>query len=368
VPVSIIEKIDESKKYGPETSNEKGMASLSLEAPEGSVLLVYYGDSATNYPEDQPDTVTIQPGETRYSLEKQLRRKMEISVIAFTQATAESQRQPNPGVSVSVGGTKLGLTDNSGQWKGPSGTIPTRQNVDVDPEPKSMKIDKVAAGYSIVLEYAPKVKPPKETTTTPKPPPPVYISAVDESKNPITGVEVWMYGGTGDENNQMSFESESQKINLALLGSTADSEGRLELPEAAEDHQFHLSHPDYWPVVVSWQQTKQPIQMISIKQERSFGDFGKAQIDGAESYYQLAQRYHNRGLRKDAIKGYQNAIRLVPRLKHYLQLGWAYQEMDQAEAALKQVNIGLELKLLDDPEADEQLLKQQLQELLGLLQ
>jgi len=370
VPVSIIEKIDESKKYGPETSNEKGMASLSLEAQEGSVLLVYYGDSPINYPEDQPDTVTIQPGETRYSLEKQLRRKMEISVIAFTQATAESQRQPNPGVSVSVGGMKLGLTDNSGQWKGPSGAIPTRQNVAVDPAPKSMKIDKVASGYSIVLEYAPKVKPPKETTTTPipQPPPPRYVSAVDESKNPVVGVEIWMYAGAGDgDSNQISFESEGKKISLVLLGTTADSEGRLELPDEAKDQKFHLCHPDYWPIAVSWQQTKQPIQMISIKQERAFGDFSKAQIDGAESYYQLAQRYHNRDVHKEAVKNYQNAIRLIPRLKYYLQLGWAYQEMDQTEDALKQVNIGLELKLLDDPEANEQLLKQQLQELLGLL-
>ena len=40
VPVSIIEKADESKKYGPETSNEKGMASLSLEAPEKSPFIL----------------------------------------------------------------------------------------------------------------------------------------------------------------------------------------------------------------------------------------------------------------------------------------------------------------------------------------
>ena len=119
---------------------------------------------------------------------------------------------------------------------------------------------------------------------------------------------------------------------------------------------------------VNWQQTDKSIQMISIKQERSFSDFGKVQIDGAEHYYQLAQRYHNRGVHKEAITNYQNAIRLAPRLKYYLQLGWAYQEMDQTEAALKQVNIGLELKLLDDPEANEELLKQQLQELLKILQ
>ena len=160
---------------------------------------------------------------------------------------------------------------------------------------------------------------------------------------------------------------EDQKIRFALLDSTTDSEGRLELPEEAKDRRFLLFHPDYWPMEVNWQQTDRPIQMISIKQERSFSDFSKAQIDGAESYYQMAQRYHNREVRKEAVKNYQNAIRLAPRLKYYLQLGWAYQEMDQTEAALKQVNIGLELKLLDDPEANEQLLKQQLQELLGLL-
>lgn len=183
-----------------------------------------------------------------------------------------------------------------------------------------------------------------------------------------------MYAGPGDaatdgdKSNQISFESDGKKISLTLLGTTSDSDGRLELPEAAKDHQFHLCHPDYWPAVVSWQQTKQPVQMISIKQERKFGDFGKVQIDGAESYYQQAQRYHNRDVQKEAVKGYQDAIRLAPRLKHYLQLGWAYQEMEQTAAALKQVNIGLEFKLLNDPEANEQLLKQQLRELLGLLQ
>ena len=371
VPVSIIEKADESKKYGPEISNEKGMASLTLEAPEESILLIYYGDSDTNYSEEQSDTDTlmIQPGETRYLVEKQLRRKLEISVIAFTKATAESQQQPNPGISISVGGAKLGLTDNSGQWKGSSGIIPTRQNISVDPAPKSMKVDQVASGYSIVLEYESEIKP-VVVIPDPVPEPPRYVDTVAESNEPITGVEVWMYteSGGSDESGQMEFESEGQKVSLALFDSTTDSEGRLELPEEAKSRRFLLFHPGYWPMEVNWQQTDKSIQMISIKQERSFSDLSRAQIDGAEHYYQLAQRNHNRDIHKEAIINYQNAIRLAPRLKYYLQLGWVYQEMDQTEAALKQVNFGLELELLDDPEANEQLLKQQLQELLGLLQ
>jgi len=106
--------------------------------------------------------------------------------------------------------------------------------------------------------------------------------------------------------------------------------------------------------------------LISIKQERSLNDFDKVQIDGAEYFYGLAEKYHKDGDLSKALKNYENAIRLAPRLKYYLSLGWTYYENSQTDKALKQASTGLEFRLLDDPDADEELLRVQLQELVDL--
>jgi hypothetical protein len=374
VPVSIIEQIDESKKYGPAQSNEKGVAQLSVEAPENSVLLVYYGDSPANYQEAQPDSVTIQAGQTRYSLEKQLRRKLEISVIAT--AKSASGEQAKPGVSVSVGGTKLGLTDNNGYWTGAGDTVPTRQNVAADPRPNSTTVETTASGYSIKLEYVLREPTPvvDEKPDRVETPPPLPVIKLSESVP--ADIEVWMYLEAGDESlfnstnevDRMEFRSGGEQIRLVRLEAMAGEERSLKLPREAENHQLQLYHPDYWPQKASWEQAKQSIQMIDIKQERSLKDFGKVQIDGSDYYYEHAQIYHNEGNVTQAIRDYENAIRLAPRLRYYLTLAWAYYNSDQADAALRKAKTGMEFKLTDDPEADEQLLNQQLRELLSMLE
>lgn len=374
VPVSIIEKAEESQKYGPETSNEQGIAQFRLALKEGSVLLIYYGDSPQNYPEEQADTITIQSGQDKYPIEKQLRRKLDISVMALEESN------PKPGVSVSVGGKKLGLTDTSGKWAGPSDTIPTEQNVTAEPAPNKVRVDETSSGYSIVLEYALDIPDPKTETVITKPdeevspPPPVAksLQAVTETKQPIQNVEVWVYLGERETNpfdsvDEMAFESGGKNFKLVRFKSTTANGGKLTLPKEAKERQFLLYHPDYWPQNTGWQQIEQPVQMVSIKRERSVEYFDKAQRDGAEYYYERAQEYYNEGKLDEAIKNYQHALRLAPQLKYYLTLGWAYYESDQTDAARRQVNTGLAFRLLDSG-ANEQLLKQQLKELLDILQ
>lgn len=446
VPVSVIEKADESKKYGPASSNEKGIASLSLEAPENSVLLVYYSDSPASYPEEQPDTVTIQAGKSKYSLDKQLRRKLEISVIAVMKSADGSTQQAMSGVPVSIGGTTLGLTDNSGSWNGPGDTVPTRENVTATPTPRDVTVETTASGYSIKLEYglpeklneisviasgkkadgssqqamsgvivsvagralgttdssgrltgsSSTVPTVANVTATPlgpdrvtvdgadyvysivleyilpdKPPPVIKLDAATPAD-----IEVWMYIDPGDdnvfdssrENDRMEFESDGKQIRLVRLKATKGEERDLELPKEAENHQLLLWHPDYWPYKIQWRQTAEPILMTSIKQERSFVDFGKVERDGSEYYFQNAQEYHSAYNLSQAITDYLNAIRLAPRLKYYLRLGWAHYEDDQTDKALKEANRGMDFRLVGDPEADERYLKEQIQNLRDQIQ
>ena len=131
-----------------------------------------------------------------------------------------------------------------------------------------------------------------------------------------------------------------------------------------EGKKLLLHHPDYWPQEIEWGQIKEPISMTSIKQERSFKDFHQKATDGAEYFYKRADQYYSDGKFTDAIKNHRNAIRLVPRSISYLGIGWAYFDAEQLEKAVKQCQIGLELKLLDDP-ADEQAIKELLRELLN---
>jgi len=369
VPISIIEQADESKKYGPETSNEQGVAQLRLEAQQDTVLLIYYGESANSYPEGQPDTVTIKSGQSRYSIEKQLRRKIEISVIAYVKAADGDTQQSRSGVSVSVGKIKLGLTDNSGQWSGTSDTIPTKQNMIADPNPEEIKIEKTVSGYSIVLEYEGKpTKPPVDENDKPKPPVEQYFQIANESGDPIVGAEVWVYDGADGDENQIKFEAEGKEVILVRIDSVTDNDGRVKLPAEASDHQLRIWHEDYWPQDVAWKQVTKPAQMTSIETVRSYNDFDKTLRDGAEIFYEVAQKYENEENLKLAVMNYERTIRLFPRLKYYLKLGWAYYENGQIEAALKQDRIGLVFELTDDTEANVPLLRQQLRELSNLLQ
>lgn len=374
VPVSIIEQTDELKKYGPENSNEQGIAQLRLEAPKDTTIIIYYGDSSENYQGDKPDYLTIQSGQSRYSLEKQLRRKLKLSIIALAKNKDETIQQAKSGVSVSVGGTKLGLTDNNGHWTGPADAVPTRQSVTANPSPDNITVEATASGYSIKLEYIL----PEEKTVTPDKPTQVVepLPTIKLDSSVPTDIEVWMYVQEGDEEffnssdeiDRMEFRSDGQQVRLLRLDAKAGDAGGLELPKEAKDRQLQLWHPYYWPKKVQWKDTEQAIGMIAIDQERSLEDFDKKQRDGAEYYYKQAQKYQDEGNKKQAVSDYQNAVRLSPRLEYYLRLAWAYYENNQADAALRQVKIGLEFKLADDPAANKQLLIQQLEELLGMLE
>ncbi len=68
------------------------------------------------------------------------------------------------------------------------------------------------------------------------------------------------------------------------------------------------------------------------------------------------------------MRDYGNAIKFAPRIAYYLDWAWAYRDSDQADSSLRYIKIGMALKLTDDPESNEQLLKQQLQELLKMLE
>jgi tetratricopeptide (TPR) repeat protein len=227
-----------------------------------------------------------------------------------------------------------------------------------------------------VLEYAPpssepEPEPEPEQEPEPEPEPPPSLQIAVGSQQSVSDIEVWIYteeerSGKIDFIDEMSFESAGEQIRLVRLDPKTSNEGSLELPREVEGSQILLYHPDYWPQKMDWQQIAQPIQLINIKQERSLKDFDKARIDGAEYFYGLAEKYHSDGDLSRALKNYENALRLSPRLKYYLGLGWTYYEDGQTGKALKQASTGLELKLLDDPDADEELLRVQLQELVDL--
>jgi len=267
-----------------------------------------------------------------------------------------------------VGKIKLGLTDNSGQWSGTSDTIPTKQNMIADPNPEEIKIEKTVSGYSIVLEYEGKpTKPPVDENDKPKPPVEQYFQIANESGDPIVGAEVWVYDGADGDENQIKFEAEGKEVILVRIDSVTDNDGRVKLPAEASDHQLRIWHEDYWPQDVAWKQVTKPAQMTSIETVRSYNDFDMLR-DGAEIFYEVAQKYENEENLKLAVMNYERTIRLFPRLKYYLKLGWAYYENGQIEAALKQDRIGLVFELTDDTEANVPLLRQQLRELSNLLQ
>lgn len=380
VPVSIIGKGEESKEYGKATSNEQGIASFDLDIPESTELQVYFNDSPTNYKLDTPYELTIESGKVNYTIEQQLSRRFEISVIASITAADGTTQLPKPQVSVSVGGKKLGVTGNTGEWKGTGDIEPTQDNVKTDPNPRVKKIEETDSGYSILLEYGavmpeekPKPEPKQEPKPVPKPEPPPSLQFAAEMKPAVPNMEVWVYmekGSTGGLKftDEMSFESAGKQYRLIRLEPKASSDGRLELPKEVEGSRILLYHPDYWPQRIDWQDAKKQIKMVSLTQPRSLKDFDRDQIDGAEYFYNNAQKYYKDRKLNEAIRSYQNAMRLTIRLRYYLGLGWAYYENGQKDKSLKQASTGLKIKLTDDPGANEKILKMQLQELVDLSQ
>jgi hypothetical protein len=365
VPISV-EKTGEAPSYKQQT-NEQGIAEVRVDAPEGSMLMVYYGDSPTNYG-GESDTIVIESGKSKYFVKKQLRRKIKILVTAFAGSV------PKPGVSVSIDNKTLGVTEASGQLNGVSDTIPTDDNIQARPAPRSKKLEQTESGYSVVLEYAePVVEAPK-----PPKPKPRLLKFVSDSGKSIPDMEVWVFLKEGENPtfrtlDEMEFKSEGNKYRIVQVETDTDNSGNLTIPKEAEGHQLLLYNPDYWPMKVDWSETSRPVEMTSIKEEKSYDEFDQIRKDGAEYYYGIAQVFHNQKDYEEAIKNYQYSIRLVPRLKHYLRLGWAYYRNEDFNSARKVTAVGSELELLDDLEADkfhkpgELTLKQQLSELLNLI-
>ncbi len=358
VPVSIIEQTEESKNHGPEISNEQGVSRFTLDAPEGTVAHIYYGDSPANYGTEEFDKVKMEPGESRYPVTRQLRRKIQIVAMAFIGAEGDPNRQMKAGVSIFVDRTKLGTTDANGQWTGSGDNVPTTQNLRVDPPAKNIKITETVSGiHEIELEYEPAaVAVTTPGDTIPKPPPEKYLQIVDDSGQAIPNLEAWLYVkaesaelfNKAKENDQMEFSSDGKQFRLVRLSGSFDRDGRLKLPKEVEGHQFLLCHPDYWPQKVGWNQIEQQVRMVSIRQTPPV-KYDKAHKDGAMSYFNKGREGHMNRKWEEVIPSYQKAIRLEPTKLYYYHLVWAYNDSGQQEAARREFRRGNDLNL---PESD----------------
>jgi len=372
VPVSIVEKTGALEKPEPKISDEQGMAQFSVDAPENTVFLVYCDDSDTNYEAEKPYEITIESGKSDYLVEPQIRRKIEIHVIASTITADGASQLPKAGVLVSVGKAKLGQTNNDGEWKGPGDIIPDQDNVTAEPIPGKFRVEKTASVYSIMLEYAPGVPKPVEPEPEPKdePEPLPSLKFAADPQLQASEIEVWMYVADGETDglkfvDEIDFESAGKKLRLVRLDPKVNSKGLLELPEEVEGKKLLLYHQDYWPQEITWQQTEEQIEMVSIKQERSFKNFEDKEV-GSEHFYELARKSYAEKKYKESAEYYQHAIRLVPRSRYYLGIGWAYKSNGQRDESAKNTHRGLEVKLLDDPD-ERAATKEELQELLELL-
>jgi len=356
VPVSIIEQTEESKNHGPETSNEQGVSRFTLDAPEGTVAHIYYGDSPANYGTEEFDVVKMEPGESKYPIQRQLRRKIQIVAMAFMGAEGDPSRQMKAGVSVFVERKKLGTTDANGQWKGPGDNVPNTENLRVEPPTSKIKITRTVSGlYEIELEYEPvAVTIPEDTK--PKPPAEKYLQIVDDSGQAIPNLDAWLYVkaesaelfNKAKEDDQMEFSSDSKQFRLVRLSGSFDRDGRLKLPKEVEEHQFLLCHPDYWPQKVDWNQIEQQVRMVSIRQTPPV-EYDKAHKDGALSYFNKGREGHMNRKWEEVIPAYQKAIRLAPTKLYYYHLVWAYNDSGQQEAARRDFRRGNDLNL---PESD----------------
>lgn len=351
VPVSII--YEESNQQDVKESNEKGISRFELEAPENAVFLIYYGDSNTNYKEEQPDTVKIAAGQAKYLIERKLRRKIQVSITAFT-VTSDDTQQPKPGVSISIGGKDQGTTDNAGQCSGTSDIIPSTKDISANPWPNDVEVHKSETGYSVVLKYraSGRVSPPVSQTGSGRAAS-QYLKVVDGSQRAIRGAEVWVYtqGGGRDpfgSDDEMTFSSSGRQIRLVRLSSTTNSEGRIGIPKQAEGRELLVCHPEYWPQkIVKSGSGSTTCEMVSIKRERSVREFDQSQIDGSDYYYKRAKEEHQKWRRSEAIALYKKAIKLLPRKPNYFGLGWAYYEVGKEQESRNEVRRGLGLTLKD---------------------
>lgn len=353
VPVSIID--EKSKDLGKKDSNEQGVARFEIEAEEGSTLMVYYGDSSYNYKEETPDTFKTELGKNEYSIERQIRRKIQVSVTAFTVKEDDSQ-VPKPGVSISVGGNDLGTTDNAGQWSGPSAIIPNLSNVFAKPGTRSLEVHQTATGYSIVLKYdSASVK--TSPTPSPKPPAPQEgpksrsLTVTNSYQQGIRGAEVWVYskgkGKISGTDNEMSFMSRGSQVKLLKIKGTTSPSGRMDIPREIQEDEFLLYHPDYWPQKVKLTGQSDSFALVSLTQSQSINDFDSSQINGSDYYHKMAKEKHQSWKRDEAILLYNKSLRLLPRKPIYFGLGWAYYETGKEREAKVIANKGLALSLQD---------------------
>ena len=115
---------------------------------------------------------------------------------------ADGSTRSKPGVSISIDGSGIGVTDPDGQLVAISDIIPNSRNVVAVPPAHTVTVEQNSSGYSIVLEYEYKV--------ISKPPPPLRLGIVNESEQPISNVEIWRYleddGNGSSSSNEMQFE------------------------------------------------------------------------------------------------------------------------------------------------------------------
>ncbi|MEW5767474.1 MAG: type VI secretion protein IcmF/TssM N-terminal domain-containing protein [bacterium] len=370
VPVSIK---DEWRNYTVGATDEKGMVRLEFVSSAGRSLEVVYDD-----PPAASSSLNIKMGQYEYPLsDKEIRRKLNITVTAQESAT----QRPRGGVTVLVGGKPVGRTDRAGKLVTQIDIIPTNENVSSSPLPEAATIGEEYPNYTILMQYGATEEPvPTPPPLTPPPPPPPSeprseLKVVDLSdRKSIQDAEVWAFLEKGDDklwsstedSRRMGFESGGKEFKLVQIGAT-NKKGLQQLPKEVAEHQFLVTHPQYWPRSVKWQEGTQKIMMTGIKEARAVKDFAPWQMDGAAYYYGRAKEYHKQQKLSEAIDKYQKAIRLMPRKDFYLGLGWTYYEGNQAKDARKQAETGLGLKLLGF-EGNEPLIDQQLRELLSVVQ
>jgi hypothetical protein len=348
VPIAITKKSKDGQileEIPPKETNLQGSAEFSIEASDGSMLEVNYKESPVNF-SIYPDTLEIKSGEARYSVNKQMERKITITLMAFSNA-----EQPKPGVSLSVNGQNLGITDTNGQWTGVSPAVPSEQNIMIQPKPNSVKIDQTASGYSIMLGYGAGAVAGAGSASSgggsPTPSSPqasvgfrgLYI--LNAAKATPRGVEIWAYAKDDDINiynslandHQMEFLSGGKQIKLIKIDANVGGDGYAIIPKDFEEHDFLISHPDYWSQKVNWQQASKPIQMIGIENEQSIDNFDSLQKDGASYYISEGNKKMKSKDVTGAISYFGNSVRLIPTKEGFLESGLAYCESRQYDSA-----------------------------------
>jgi hypothetical protein len=343
-PVVLVD--EQGEELGQKPTDDEGRAQFGFDAPAGRALRIRFGESEANFPGGEPYEFVVEAGKIEYTAPTQVvRRKIRTTVIAFETPT----QAPRKGVSVSVGGASVGVTDANGQLETVSDAIPTPQNVTAEPATKTVKVNKNAAGgYDIVLEYAP--------APVPEQPKPVVVRILTDAQEPLSDAEVWVYYEAGEQVSfepagEMAFASGGKSLRLLLLEEKTSGKGTLTLPREAEGRRLLLRHPNYWPQVIKPDPVDSPIQLASRNQKRALRDFDPTQQDGAEFYFRRAETEHQKEnvQWQKVIADYKRALTLLPRKGYYWGLSAAYRDTEQIDASKAQAKLGAELNL-DDPE------------------